>query len=141
MRVFPYRAHDHMVEGVIVTFVEITRILEAEAQQRTMVEELNHRVRNMLTVVNAIARQTLAQTQSPQEFAAAFEGRIQAMAASHSLLSRENWREVFLRDLITEQLKPHQLGPGERIEVNGPDVHLTPNAAVALGLGGARVHD
>jgi two-component system CheB/CheR fusion protein len=134
MRILPYRAHDHMVEGVIVTFVEITRILEAEAQQRAMVEELNHRVRNMLTVVNAIARQTLAQTQSPQEFAAAFEGRIQAMAASHSLLSRENWREVFLRDLITEQLKPHQLGPGERIEVNGPDVHLTPNAAVALGL-------
>ena len=134
MRILPYRAHDHIVEGVIVTFVEITRILEAEAQQRAMVEELNHRVRNMLTVVNAIARQTLAQTQSPQEFAAAFEGRIQAMAASHSLLSRENWREVFLRDLITEQLKPHQLGPGERIEVNGPDVHLTPNAAVALGL-------
>jgi two-component sensor histidine kinase len=47
-----------MVEGVIVTFVEITRIVEAKAQQRTLVEGLHHRVRNVLSVVNAIARQT-----------------------------------------------------------------------------------
>ncbi len=134
MRILPYRGNTHLIEGVIVTFVEVTRIVEAEAQQRTLVEELNHRVRNMLTVVNAIAKQTLRQTHSAEEFATAFEGRIQAMAASHSLVSRENWKEVALRELITEQLKPHQLVPGERIEVSGPDVQLRPNAALALGL-------
>jgi two-component system CheB/CheR fusion protein len=134
MRVLPYRSHNHVIEGVIVTFVDITRMVEAEAQQRTLIEELNHRVRNMLTVVNAIAKQTLAQTRSPQEFAAALDGRIQAMAAAYSLVSRENWKEVPLREIITEQLKPHQLGPGDRLEISGPDLHIKPTAALALGL-------
>jgi two-component system CheB/CheR fusion protein len=134
MRVLPYRAQNQVIDGVIVTFVEITKVVEAEAQQRTLVEELNHRVRNMLTVVNAIAKQTLAQTRSPQEFAAALDGRIQAMAASYSLVSRENWNEVPLRDIIAEQLKPHQLGHGERIEIAGPEIYIKPTAALALGL-------
>jgi two-component system CheB/CheR fusion protein len=134
MRVLPYRSHNHVIDGVIVTFVDITRMVEAEAQQRTLIEELNHRVRNMLTVVNAVAKQTLAQTRSPQEFAAALDGRIEAMAAAYSLVSRENWKEVPLREIITEQLKPHQLGPGDRLEISGPDVHMKPTAALALGL-------
>ena len=121
----PYRSHNHVIEGVIVTFVDITRMVEAEAQQRTLIEELNHRVRNMLTVVNAIAKQTLAQTRSPQEFAAALDGRIEAMAAAYSLVSRENWKEVPLREIITEQLKPHQLGPGDRLEISGPTCILS----------------
>jgi two-component system CheB/CheR fusion protein len=132
MRVLAYQAQNHVIDGVIVTFVDISKMVEAEAQQRTLVEELNHRVRNMLTVVNAIAKQTLAQTRSPQEFAAALDGRIQAMAASYSLVSRENWKEVPLREIITEQLRPHQLG--ERIEISGPDVLIKPTAALALGL-------
>jgi two-component system CheB/CheR fusion protein len=134
MRVLPYRANNQVMDGLIVTFIDITKIVQAEAQQRTLVEELNHRVRNMLTVVNAIAKQTLAQTRSPQEFATALDGRIQAMAASYSLVSRENWNEVPLREIITEQLKPHQLGPGDRIEITGPNVNVKPNAALALGL-------
>ena len=56
------------------------------------------------------------------------------MAASYSLVSRENWKEVALREIITEQLKPHQLGPGERLDISGPDVHMKPTAAIALGL-------
>ncbi len=134
MRMLPYRTDARVIDGVIITFVDVSRIVEAEAQQRTLIEELNHRVRNMLTVVNAIAKQTLAQTRSPEEFAAALDGRIQAMAASYSLVSRENWKEVSLRQIITEQLKPHQLGPGERVEISGPDVLMKPTAAIALGL-------
>jgi two-component system CheB/CheR fusion protein len=134
MRVLPYRGHNHVIDGLIVTFVEITKMVEAEAQQRTLVEELNHRVRNMLTVVNAIAKQTLSQTRSPQEFAAAFDGRIQAMASSYGLVSRENWKEVSLRELISEQLKPHQLVTGDRVQISGPDLQVKPTAALSLGL-------
>jgi two-component system, chemotaxis family, CheB/CheR fusion protein len=136
MRVLPYHGQNRVIDGVIVTFVEITKLVQAEAQQRTLVEELNHRVRNMLTVVNAIAKQTLSQTCSPQEFAKAFDGRIQAMAASYSLVSRENWNEVSLRELIMEQVKPHQVGPGERIEISGPELQVKPTAALVLGLVG-----
>src|SRR5262249_4958341 len=75
---------------------------------------------------------TLAQTSSPQEFATAFDGRIQAMAAAYSLVSRENWNEVPLREVITEQLKPHEAG--EQVEISGPDIHVKPVAALALGL-------
>ncbi len=134
MRILPYSGQNRSIDGVIVTFVEITKLAEAEAHQRTLVEELNHRVRNMLTVVNAIARQTMSRSRSPQEFATAFEGRIQAMAASYNLVSRVNWSEVPLRELIAEQLKPHQLRPGERIEIVGPDLAVKPTAALALGL-------
>ncbi len=84
--------------------------------------------------MNAIAKQTLAQTRSPQEFAVALEGRIQAMATSYSLVSRENWNEVPLREIIAEQLKPHQIGPGERVDISGPDIYVKPNAALPMGL-------
>src|SRR2546423_821518 len=47
---------------------------------------------------------------------------------------RLSWNEVPLREIITEQLKPHQLGPGDRIEITGPNVNVKPNAALALGL-------
>jgi two-component sensor histidine kinase len=86
----------------------------------------------MLTVVSAVAKQTLAQTRSPQEFASAFDGRIQAMATAYSLVSRENWNEVPLREVITEQLKPHEAG--DQVEISGPDVHVKPAAALAMGL-------
>src|SRR5687768_5849310 len=67
---------------------------KAEAQQRTLIEELNHRVKNMLTVVNAMARQTLASNPSPETFAEKFVKRIDALGRTHSLLSREQWGAV-----------------------------------------------
>jgi two-component system CheB/CheR fusion protein len=134
MRILPYRGHNKLVQGVLVTFVEVTQILAAEAQQRTLVEELNHRVRNMLTVVNAIARQTLGQTRSPQQFADAFTGRIEAMGAAYGLVSRENWGNVALREVIQEQLRPYELDAADRVRIEGPEVSLEPNAALALGL-------
>jgi two-component system CheB/CheR fusion protein len=134
MRLLPYRGNDRAIEGVIVTFVDVTRIVEAEARQRTMVEELNHRVRNILTVVDALARQTLTQTGSPEEFAAAFSGRVRAMGAAYGLVSRESWGEVALRDIIREQLMPHQLGSSDRVDVQGPDILVKPPVALALGL-------
>jgi two-component system, chemotaxis family, CheB/CheR fusion protein len=134
MRILPYRARSGTIDGALLTFVDVTKIAEAEARQRTLVEELNHRVRNMLTVVNAIAQQTLAQTHSPDEFAAAFTGRIQAMSVAYGLVSRENWNEVALRAIITEQLKPFEMQPGGRVEIKGPDVFVQPAAALALGL-------
>jgi two-component system CheB/CheR fusion protein len=134
MRILPYRGQNQAIEGVIVTFIDVSGIVEAEAHQRTLVDELNHRVRNMLTVVDAIAKQTLAQTRSPEEFAAAFSGRVQAMGTSYGLVSREKWNEVSLRDIVCEQLEPHQLSDDERIEIKGPDIYIKPASALALGL-------
>ena len=59
MRILPYRTPDSTVDGTIVTFVDVTSIVQAEQHQRLLVDELNHRVKNMLTVVISMATQTM----------------------------------------------------------------------------------
>jgi two-component system CheB/CheR fusion protein len=134
MRIHPYRGHNNHVEGAVITFVDVTNMAEAEAHQRTLVEELNHRVRNMLTVVNAIATQTLRGSQSPEVFADAFTGRLRAMGAAFSLVSRENWREVALEEVLATQLAPFQLETSKRLQLGGPKILLKPAAALSFGL-------
>jgi two-component system, chemotaxis family, CheB/CheR fusion protein len=127
MRILPYSDPTGVTEGVLVTFVDVTEIVAAEAQQRTLVEELNHRVRNMLAVVGAIANQTLARSESPQRFVQAFLGRIQAMGKAYTLVSREQWSEVALRDIVNSELGSYADESGGRIELRGPDVAFAPS--------------
>jgi two-component system, chemotaxis family, CheB/CheR fusion protein len=134
MRILPYRGRNNVIEGVLVTFFDITKMVQAEEHQRTLVEELNHRVRNMLTVVSAIAKQTLAKSRSPQEFAHTFQGRIQALATSYGLLSREQWGNVSLESILRNELDQHQQEGDQRIALDGPPVAFKPAAALALGL-------
>jgi two-component sensor histidine kinase/CheY-like chemotaxis protein len=107
---------------------------KAEAHQRTLIEELNHRVKNMLTVVNAMARQTLASSPSPQDFTEKFVRRIDALGRTHSLLSREQWGSVQLCEVARESLEPYILEDKNRVMLNGPPVALDPKSALALGM-------
>jgi two-component system CheB/CheR fusion protein len=134
MRIHPYRAHNNQIEGAVLTFVDVTGIIESEAHQRTLVEELNHRVRNMLTVVSAIATQTLRGTRSRESFAEAFTGRLRAMGASFSLVSRENWKEVSLGEVVSTQLAPFEIEGTNRLQMQGPPILLKPTAALSFGL-------
>ncbi|HZF35790.1 MAG TPA: chemotaxis protein CheB [Candidatus Angelobacter sp.] len=134
MRILPYLAQNNSVEGILVTLVDVTTLAAAEAHQRTLVEELNHRVRNMLTVVNAIATQTLRGSRSAQDFTAAFTGRLRAMGTSFSLVSRENWNEVSLEEILSTQLAPFETGGAHRLQLTGPRVLFKPTAALSLGL-------
>lgn len=134
MRIVPYHAHNNLVDGALVTFVDVTKMVEAENQQRTLVEELNHRVRNMLTVVGVVARQTLAKARSPEQFSESFLARIQAMANTYSLVSRHNWSSISLRDIVVTELQPYLPDREERIAVRGPTVVFEASHALALGL-------
>ena len=134
MRILPYRAENNTIDGVLVTFVDISRVVEAEAHQRTLVQELNHRVRNMLTVVSAITKQTLKRSRSPEEFAQAIQGRIQALAASYGLLSRENWGNVALQEVLANELAQYREEAADRIAMDGPSIAFKPGAALSLGL-------
>jgi two-component sensor histidine kinase len=107
---------------------------KAEAHQRTLIEELNHRVKNMLTVVNAMARQTLATSPSLEDFSDKFIRRIDALGRTHSLLSREQWAHVQLRDVARDSFEPYILDGKNRISLDGPPVALDPKSALALGL-------
>lgn len=134
MRVLPYLDSDRAIDGAVLTFVDITNVVASERQQQTLVHELNHRVRNMLAVVTAIATQTLAWTPAPGAFAPAFLGRIEALARAYGLVSRESWGDVPLEEVLKEEFEPHALGDESRLAASGPKVMLRPRAALALGL-------
>jgi two-component system CheB/CheR fusion protein len=134
MRILPYRAESNVIEGVIVTFIDVTTLVEAESHLRTLVEELNHRVRNMLAVVAAIARQTLKTTRSPDAFVDAFTSRIRSMADAFTLVSNQNWNRVELHDVIAKQLEPFSVSQADRLKIQGGELLLHPTHALAISL-------
>jgi two-component sensor histidine kinase len=107
---------------------------KAEAHQRTLIEELNHRVKNMLTVVSAMARQTAATSGDLEDFTEKFVQRIDALGRTHSLLSREQWATVQLFEVARESLEPYVLEDRNRVLLDGPPVPLDPKTALALGI-------
>jgi two-component system CheB/CheR fusion protein len=130
-RVRPYRTSDDTVDGVLITFLDITSVVEIEKQQ-LLVDELNHRVRNMLAVVVAMCSQTLRRAKTLEEFRDVFVGRIDALAAAYTVVARENWSEVSLREILDLELRPH--ARSSNTTTQGPDVSLPPRAALVLGL-------
>ncbi len=134
MRVLPYRTQNGVIDGVVVTFFDVTKIVQSEEQQRTLVEELNHRVRNMLSVVGAMAQQSFQKSRSPEAFVNAFAARIQGMAAAYGLVSREHWSDVPLQDVFATALAAYRVDGGHGITIEGPSISLKPTAALALGL-------
>lgn len=133
MRILPYRTADEQIDGVLVTFVNVTEVVAAEEQQRLLVAELNHRVRNMLQVVIGLANQTLHRSEDLKEFEKAFMGRMQSLARAYELVSREGWHKVLISELLRSQLAPF-VAEGSRYSAEGDRVLLSANAALALGL-------
>ena len=108
---------------------------EAQAQetQRLLIDELNHRVKNTLATVQAMAEQTLRKSRDPAHFVESFRGRLQALSRAHDLLMRRTWTGVDLESLIREQLL---VGASQDAPIicSGPDMQLKPREAVHLGL-------
>jgi two-component system CheB/CheR fusion protein len=131
VRLAPYRRPDETVDGVVVTFVDVTRLARSQAHQQILIAELNHRVKNMLMVAIGIAQQTHKAAVTSEAFLEAYIGRLQAMARSYELLSRENWTESSLVELMKTELAPFGL---ERLALDGPEVSLKPKLALSLGM-------
>jgi PAS domain S-box-containing protein len=87
--------------GVLITDLTSQRHQE---HLKILVDELNHRVKNTLASVQSIAKQTLTRTRNPEQFAASFSGRIQALARVHTMLSQMTWRGADLGELIRDQV-------------------------------------
>ena len=112
--------------------IDITERKQAEEHVRLLLAELNHRANNLLTVIQAIARQT-ANTADPKIFAERLSQRIAGLAASNGLLVSGKWQGVEIGRLIDLQLS-HFADLGARVALDGPPVRLTPAAAQALGM-------
>ncbi|MFC3080003.1 sensor histidine kinase [Phenylobacterium terrae] len=117
--------------GVFVEGYDVTDRVRAEAQQKLLVDELNHRVKNTLATVQAIAAHTLRGYPDPKGFREQFESRLMALSGTHDLLTATSWRSACLKDVLLAELKPHGEG---RYELDGADVNLSPNEALTLGL-------
>lgn len=109
-----------------------TAIARGEMLHDLLIEELNHRVKNTLALMQAIAVQTFRS--SSRDERAKFEGRLGALAEAHNLLSQEKWAGSELRDVIARALQPFLLSNPDRIRMAGPAVPLSPRFAVVLTM-------
>ncbi|MGE3231010.1 MAG: HWE histidine kinase domain-containing protein [Hyphomicrobium sp.] len=113
--------------------VEAAKLREqAEQQILLLMREVNHRSKNMLAVVQAIARQM--PSDDPKQFVRQFSNRIVGLAASQDLLIESNWQGVRVSDLVRSQLALFRELIGTRIDISGPPVRLQPPAAQAIGM-------
>lgn len=109
-----------------------TTIARGDMLHNLLVEELNHRVKNTLALMQAIAVQTFRSASRDER--AKFEGRLGALAEAHNLLSQEKWAGSELKDVVTRVLQPFLLSGPERIRMTGPAVPLSPRLAVVLSM-------
>jgi PAS domain S-box-containing protein len=117
---------------IVGTCQDVTARKEREEKEHLLMREINHRAKNMLSVVHAIAHQTV--TKNPEDFITRFSERIQALSANQDLLVRNEWNGVEVADLVHAQLAPFVGLIGSRIAVHGPRLRLTASSAQALGL-------
>jgi two-component system, chemotaxis family, CheB/CheR fusion protein len=134
MRILPYRMSDKQVNGALVTFVDITNVIRAEEHEKILVSELNHRVHNVLSTVVSITTNTLKRTKTLEEFSNDILQRFHALARTHEVLSKTQWVDTPLADLIAAELAPYGGQNLRKAQIQGPNVLLVPKAALALGM-------
>ncbi|MDE1974345.1 MAG: PAS domain S-box protein [Hyphomicrobiales bacterium] len=104
----------------------------AQERQSLLINELNHRVKNTLATVQSLAVMT-SKTKSPHEFADAFSRRLQALSATHDLLTRSGWQYALLGDVVASELKPY-MSARIAITPSPTPILLTPKQVLSLGL-------
>jgi PAS domain S-box-containing protein len=130
----PLRDVTGSIVGVTGTAFDITKRKEDEAHLRLLLRELTHRSKNLLAVIQAMARQTARHTNSIEGFVEQFDARLQALATSHDVLVEDGWHGASLAELAELQLRPFVGFLDRQVSIEGPAVRLKPEAAQALGL-------
>ena len=117
------------LSGVVV---DITERKRAEERQILLAEEVDHRARNVVAVVQSIMRLTRAET--IDDYIGALDGRISALSNAHRLLASSRWEGADLNRLVDEEFAPYRAGGKERVSVRGPVVVLPPATAQTIAL-------
>lgn len=105
----------------------------AEERQQLLIRELHHRVKNTLATVQALAGSTLRSVSSLEAFRTAFTDRLVSLGRTHSLLTENAWGGAALESLLRLELNPYG-SSGERLKLDGPEVYLPAETAVAFGM-------
>ncbi|WP_333573370.1 sensor histidine kinase [Sphingomonas sp.] len=126
-------------QGVICYYFDSTELRETQRalaesarRQRLLIDELNHRVKNMLSVVQSLARQTIGRNPDPAAAQLAFEGRLGALARAHDTLTRVHWEKAELADVALGAVD--SCGVSERVRMSGPTIWLDSRIAVTMAM-------
>lgn len=117
--------------GVNAIGRDITKAKRDEAHLRLLIDELNHRVKNTLAIVQGIAQQTFKNHNAGEDARRAFEGRLMALSEAHNLLTREQWGLVSITQIIQDAIAAHGSG---RFTLDGPDMPIPPKTAISFAL-------
>ena len=129
VRLAPYRNSDHRIEGVVVTFIDVTFLTRSEARQRALIGELQHRTRNLLAVVQSLAQRTLEKGGSVEGFAS----RLSALGRVLSLVGGAVDDRIDLAEIV--RLELHAIGaPDSKVSLSGPPVALSFELVQPLAL-------
>ncbi|WP_421994612.1 sensor histidine kinase [Reyranella sp.] len=127
------RDADGQALNVVGVVLDITALKDAEQRQRLLFDELNHRVKNTLSIVQALAQQTLRTRPDPADFNDAFAERLASLARAHSLLTNESWQGAPLQEIVSAALEPFMAEAG-RIRIAGPPVRIPASGTITLSL-------
>ena len=127
----PIFESDGAVSGIFAQGFDVTERVLFQSQQKLLLDELNHRVKNNLATVQSIAYQTARHAPDLPTFRKTFDQRLVALSRTHDVLTAEAWESADLRAVLEAELGPY----GEsRVRLQGPPVRLSPQQALALGL-------
>lgn len=130
----PLHDADGRLIGAINMLVDITERKRAENRQRTLIDELNHRVKNTLATVQSLAAQTARHAEGAQDLYEKLEARLLALSRAHDLLTRRHWENAPLDSLVSEILSPITQGGAERIQIEGPSIYVSTREALNLTM-------
>jgi two-component system, chemotaxis family, CheB/CheR fusion protein len=128
---YPYE-EDGRVTAVGVILKDVTELRRLEKELRRLMDELQHRVKNTLATVASIVNQTVGTKTERAELVDTLKRRVGALAATHNLLTLQDWRDASLRDILDAELTPYD--HKDRIKLDGPEVRLPPKHALTLTL-------
>jgi len=130
----PILDENAQVNGIFVEGYDVTERVRGDLRQQLLMNELNHRLKNTLSTVQAIIARTLRGAASLDEAREALTARIMALSRAQNLLTCQSWEGTELSSVVREALEPFADPAGSRISVAGPSVPLGPRAALAFAL-------
>lgn len=125
---------DGEVEAIAGSTRDVTERQQHEQHLQLLINELNHRVKNSLVMVQSLNRQTFATATDLGDACEKFESRLLALSNAHNVLTRENWHSADILELTRGAAAPYESDDGRRFEVQGESCRLDPRRALALAL-------
>ncbi|MCD9124245.1 sensor histidine kinase [Luteimonas fraxinea] len=130
----PVIGADGEVEAIAGSTRDVPERHRHEEHLQLLIHELNHRVKNTLSTVQSLVRQTLGNADDLDDGGLRIESRLLALSRAHDVLTRENWHSADIQDIVAGAVAPYEGEPGQRFKVSGPRCRVNPQRALALAM-------